>query len=262
MILLYRILPIEASRPVVFDYASRWIEGTNGSGGSIVWTLEPGNTYLLVIGAFNSLYVGPVDVHSSVLPTSTSDRTMAPELTLGRPVKGNIDAPGGSSGESEYFKFTLDAPTDVWIVAYGHNRGVRGLPEYNMDTNVELQQEDGTSLATGDDGGWTNALWTSDIRQTALAAGTYYVRVWGDDDVFGRFHGDYELIVKEFDPPGATQATATLIHLNAYFPGTFSSATDKDYYSIVVDSPQWVDFYISERESNSDHDPVLGGQGV
>ena len=262
LIILYRILPIEISRPVVYDYASRWIEGTNGSGGSIVWTLEPGNTYLLVIGAFNSLYVGPVDVHSSVLPTSTSDRAMAPELTLGRPVKGNIDAPGGSSGESEYFKFTLDAPTDVWIVAYGHNRGVQQFPEYNIDTNVELQQEDGTSLATGDDGGWTNAIWTSDIRQTALAAGTYYVRVWGDDDAFGRFHGDYELIVKEFDPPGATQATATPIHLNAYFPGTFSSATDKDYYSIVVDSPQWVDFYISERgdSNNSANDPVWGAK--
>ncbi len=262
LILLYRILPTETRLPFVYDYASRWIEGTNGSGGSIVWTLEPGNTYLLVIGAFNSLYVGPVDVHSSVLPTSTSDRTMAPELTLGRPVKGNIDAPGGSSGESEYFKFTLDAPTDVWIVAYGHNRGVEQFPEYNIDTNVELQQEDGTSLATGDDGGWTNAIWTSDIRQTALAAGTYYVRVWGDDDLYGRFHGDYELIVKEFDPPGATQATATPIHLNAYFPGTFSSATDKDYYSIVVDSPQWVDFYISERGDSNDsaNDPVWGAK--
>ena len=257
-IYLWRIRPTESIGPLVYDGSSRWIEGR--AGGSVEYTLEPGNTYLLSIGSFNGLYVGPVDVHTSVLPASTSDRTMAPQLTLGYPVKGNIDAPGGSSGESEYFKFTLDAPTDVWIVAYGHDRKVRGRPDYNMDTNIELQQEDGTVLAMGDDGGWTNALWTSDIRQTALAAGTYYVRVWGDDDYLGRFHGDYELIVKEFDPPGAAQATAAPIHLNGYFPGTFSSATDKNYYSITMDSPQWVDFYISERgeSGNPANNPVFG----
>ena len=86
------------------------------------------------------------------------------------------------------------------------------------------------------------------------------MRVWGDDAYPADHHGDYELIVKEFDPPGATQATATRIHLNAYFPGTFSSATDKDYYSIIVDSPQWVDFYISERgdSGNPANNPVFG----
>ena len=260
-IYLWRILPTQSDGAIVYSGASRWIEGLAGA--SVEYTLQPGNTYLLSVASFNGRYVGPVDVHTSVLPTSTSVRTMAPELTLGKAVKGNIDAPGGSSGESEYFKFTLDAPTDVWIVAYGHHRGSPQFPEYNMDTNVELQEEDGTVLAMGDDGGWTRALWTSDIRQTALAAGTYYVRVWGDDDALPPpFHGDYELIVKEFDPPGATQATATPIHLNAYFPGTFSSATDKDYYSIVVDSPQWVDFYISERGDNvnSNNDPVWGAR--
>ena len=256
-IFLWRILPTQSNGPLVYDGSSRWLEGL--AGGSVEYTLQPGNTYLLSVGSFNSRYVGPVDVHTSVLPTSTSVRTMAPELTLGKAVKGNIDAPGGSSGESEYFKFTLDAPTDVWIVAYGHHRGSPQFPEYNMDTNVELQEEDGTVLAMGDDGGWTRALWTSDIRQTALAAGTYYVRVWGDDDAFDRTHGDYELIVKEFDPPGATQATAAPIHLNAYFPGTFSSARDKDYYSIVVDSPQWVDFYISERGTFNSN-PVWGAR--
>ena len=257
-IYLWRILPTESNGPLVYDGSSRWIEGLAGA--SVEYTLEPGNTYLLSIGSFNGLYVGPVDVHTSVLPASTSVRTMAPELTLGRPVKGSIDPPGGSTGDSEYFKFTLDAPTDVWVVAYGHDRRVRGHPDYNMDTNIELQEEDGTVLAMGDDGGWTNALWTSDIRRTNLAAGTYYVRVWGDDGFPDKHHGNYELIVKEFDPPGATQATATAIHLNAYFPGTFSSATDKDYYSIIVDSPQWVDFYISERgdSGNPANNPVFG----
>ena len=179
---------------------------------------------------------------------------------MGGPSRGTSTHPAGGDGESEYFKFTLDAPTDVWVVAFGHNRGLQGRPDYNMDTNIELQQEDGTVLAMGDDGGWTNALWTSDIRRTNLAAGTYYVRVWGDDAYPADHHGDYELIVKEFDPPGATQATATRIHLNAYFPGTFSSATDKDYYSIIVDSPQWVDFYISERgdSGNPANNPVFG----
>ena len=179
---------------------------------------------------------------------------------MGIPSRGTSPHRAGGTGESEYFKFVLDAPTDVWIVAYGHDRGVRGRPDYNMDTNIELQQVDGTVLAMGDDGGWTNALWTSDIRQTALAAGTYYVRVWGDDGLPDDHHGDYELIVKEFDPPGATQATATPIHLNAYFPGTFSSATDKDYYSIIVDSPQWFDFFIAERGGNSFTDPTFGAK--
>ena len=257
-IYLWRILPTQSSRPLVYAGSSRWIEGLAGA--SIEYTLQPGVTYLLSIGSFNSGYAGPVDVHTSVLPTSTSVRAMAPELTLGYPVKGNIAAPGGASGESEYFKFTLDAPTDVWIVAYGHDRGVRGRPDYNMDTNIELQQADGTVLAMGDDGGWTHALWTSDIRRTALAAGTYYVRVWGDDGLPDDHHGDYDLIVKEFDPPGATQATATPIHLNAYFPGTFSSATDKDYYSIIVDSPQWFDFFIAERGGNSFTDPTFGAK--
>ena len=257
-IFLWRILPTASSGPLVYAGSSRWIEGVAGA--SIEYTLQPGATYLLSIGSFNSRHAGPVDVHTSVLPASTSDRTMAPELALGYPVKGNIAAPGGATGESEYFKFVLDAPTDVWIVAYGHDRGVRGRPDYNMDTNIELQQVDGTVLAMGDDGGWPNALWTSDIRQTALAAGTYYVRVWGDDGLPDDHHGDYELIVKEFDPPGATQATATPIHLNAYFPGTFSSATDKDYYSIIVDSPQWFDFLIAERGGSSFTDPTFGAK--
>ena len=258
-IFLWRILPTASSGPLVYAGSSRWIEGVAGA--SIEYTLQPGATYLLSIGSFNSRYAGPVDVHTSVLPASTDDRTMAPELALGYPVKGNIAAPGGRDGESEHFKFVLDAPTDVWIVAYGHNRGLAGRPDYNMDTNIELQKEDGTVLAMGDDGGWTNALWTSDIRQTALAAGTYYVRVWGDDGYPDDHHGNYELIVKEFDPPGAAQATATPIHLNAYFPGTFSSATDKDYYSITMDSPQWVDFFIAERGTGtSTNDPVFGAK--
>ena len=255
-IYLWRILPTQSNRPLIHSTSSRWFEGLEGA--SIEYTLQPGITYLLSVGAYNSRYIGPVDVHTSVLPTSTDDRTMAPELALGYPVKGNIAAPGGRDGESEHFKFVLDAPTDVWIVAYGHNRGLAGRPDYNMDTNIELQQEDGTVLAMGDDGGWTKALWTSDIRQTALAAGTYYVRVWGDDNYLGDHYGNYELIVKEFDPPGAAQATATPIHLNGYFPGTFSSATDKNYYSITMDSPQWVDFFIAERGGNSFTDPTFG----
>ena len=257
-IFLWRLHPTQSTAPLIYSTSSRWFEGLAGT--SLEYTLQPGITYLLSIGSYNSRYIGPVDVHTSVLPTSTNDRTMAPELALGYPVKGNIAAPGGRDGESEHFKFVLDAPTDVWIVAYGHDRRVAGRPDYNMDTNIELQKEDGTVLAMGDDGGWTNALWTSDIRQTALAAGTYYVRVWGDDSNLGDHHGDYELIVKEFDPPGSTQATATPIHLNAYFPGAFSSATDKDYYSIIVDSPQWFDFFIAERGGNSFTDPTFGAK--
>ena len=255
-IFLWRLHPTQSTSALIYSTSSRWFEGLAGA--SLEYTLQPGITYLLSVGSFNSRYIGPVDVHTSVLPTSTSDRTMAPELALGYPVKGNIAAPGGRDGESEHFKFVLDAPTDVWIVAYGHNRGLPGRPDYNMDTNIELQQEDGTVLAMGDDGGWTNALWTSDIRQPALAAGTYYVRVWGDDGFPDDHHGNYELIVKEFDPPGAAQATAAPIHLNGYFPGTFSSATDKNYYSITMDSPQWVDFFIAERGGNSFTDPTFG----
>ena len=160
---LETFIPRKVPAPLIYSTSSRWFEGLAGT--SLEYTLQPGITYLLSIGSYNSRYIGPVDVHTSVLPTSTNDRTMAPELALGYPVKGNIATPGGRDGESEHFKFVLDAPTDVWIVAYGHDRRVAGRPDYNMDTNIELQKEDGTVLAMGDDGGWTNR--PLDIRHPA-----------------------------------------------------------------------------------------------
>ena len=257
-------------RHLAFNNTYRWVEASVGA--SIVYTLQPGVNYSLSTGSYKDDSTGEFDVHATILPDPGTNRMTAPTVTLGRGVRGHIGPMGGANGDSDYFKFVLDATTDVWIVALGHNRGLPRFPAYNMDTNIELLDGSGnlddsvagmtgTVLAMGDDAGWTRAIWTSDIRRR-LSAGTYYVRVWGDDGYPTSHTGEYGFVVKEYQPPGSTRATAAPTEVYAYTPGNISSATDKDYFRITLSSQRYIDYHISERGHSSDtaHVPTFSAK--
>ena len=252
---LYTTPVTAGKRPLSSSSSSRWIEGLKGA--SIAYTLAANTTYALSVGSAGSAHVGDVEVHASVTPTAGTAIASAPTLTLGQAIQGNIASPGGAAGEHEYFKFVLGATTDIWIVTFGGLQGGRYPAASNRLIVSELQDSTGTAIETAGFGGWYGALWTSDIRRQ-LAAGTYYVNVYGSSS-YPRHHGDYELIVREYQPAGSARATAAPAQLHGHSPGDFTSVTDTDYFSIDLAVPQFVDIYVSERGATQtgESDPVF-----
>ena len=252
---LYTTPVTAGKRPLSSSSSSRWIEGLKGA--SIAYTLAANTTYALSVGSAGSAHVGDVEVHASVTPTAGTAIASAPTLTLGQAIQGNIASPGGAAGEHEYFKFVLGATTDIWIVTFGGLQGGRYPAASNRLMVSELQDSTGTAIETAGFGGWYGALWTSDIRRQ-LAAGTYYVNVYGSSS-YPRHHGDYELIVREYQPAGSARATAAPAQLHGHSPGDFTSVTDTDYFSIDLAVPQFVDIYVSERGATQtgESDPVF-----
>ena len=192
----------------------------------ILWTLTPGVYYVSVrsadrksttTGDYNLYFQTRIDDHGNSFPTAT-------RLQLGSSVVGSIEDPGD---DRDVFKLDLSGrsgTTDVWIYTTG-DLDTRG---WLYDSNGDLLVFNNNSYIAGRE--------TSFGLRRNLPRGVYYisVRSWLTADGDYDATGDYTLHTEAVIAPGNSTGTATLLNLDSPTPGTVDTASDADYFRLVL----------------------------
>ena len=161
---------------------------------------------------------------SAVVQTTAdhgNTRTTATPLALGDDLPGTIDPP---PTDVDYFSFTIDATTDVWLYTTG-----------DTDTRGYLYNSSGTELAENNDSGNPNNHLTFEIR-AMLNPGTYHVSVQTFEQSSS---GSYTLHARSVAPVGTTRNTATDITPTSegtLFPGFIYTQAGYNYFKFELTS--------------------------
>ena len=157
------------------------------------------------------------DIHGNTRSTAT--RIELPSATGGRMVDGHIE-PGD---DVDYFRFEVSGTRRVSIWTSG-----------NTDTVGRLEDRNGRTLASDDDGG--TRLNFSIVR--TLSGGTYYVRVESYSTRTGPYTLRFE--VESVDDPnrvddhGDTHLTATPVETGSTTGGRIELRDDVDYFRFDI----------------------------
>ena len=176
-------------------------------------TVSPGTYYVKVVGrVFDA---GAYTVHARFEADDQTDdhsntRSGATSLSLGSSLPGRI----GSGDDVDYFKVEVSEAGVLTVYTTG-----------SLDTKGKLENSDGSSLATDDDGGSRNNF---HIQRT-VSPGTYYVKVEG----WGFKKGDYT-VYAHFEEPSDTRLGATSLPLGSSFAGRIGTGSDVDYFKVRV----------------------------
>ncbi len=153
-------------------------------------------------------------------------------LSAARAISTNVvyNAGIGSSTDQDYYKFTINGTNNVVIT-------LQNLPK---DYDLELLNSSGTVLSRSSAGGTSNET----ITYNNLAAGTYYIRVYG-------YSGNFDLntcyalkvaatavtsaCVNNYEP-NETLSAARAISTNITYNAGIGSSTDKDYYKFTINT--------------------------
>ena len=177
----------------------------------IARVLDAGTYYLDVEGWGRR--TGPYTVHAEMI-VDTTGIDDAQAVAVGGVAKGLID----KSGDADYFRFTLDAQTDVLL---------RSGPRV-ADTAAELLDGNGAPVTANDDGFVLGDPQRFLIRRK-LAAGTYYVKV-KPHLKDGTRH--YSFHVETVTEPGSAVADALPLAFGQLAAGRIDPSTDADYFRI------------------------------
>ena len=192
----------------------------------IPWTLTPGGYYVSVrsadrtsttTGDYTLYFQTRIDDHGNSFSTATT-------LPLGSSVVGSIEDPGD---DWDVFKLDLSGrsgTTDVWIYTTG-----------GLDTRGWLEDSNGDLLVFNNDSYIAGRETSFGIRRN-LPRGVYYISVqsWLTADGDYDATGDYTLHAEAVTGPGNTTGTATLLNLDSPTPGTVDTASDADYFRLVL----------------------------
>ncbi len=184
-------------------------------------------TYYVEVGGFEGTATGPYTLH--LRAASPGDSTAnATEVELGTATPGRTK----DDLEHNYFKFELSEKTTVWMYVTGEVDTVMDL--YSWDTTSESLEH----IAKNDDGHIeTNIL--GPMMTRVLEPGTYYIIIKG----YRARSGSYTLHVHPVESTGATTETASPVGVHFLTAGESTSASDHQYYRMVVTSPSWTRVY-------------------
>ena len=195
-------------------------------------TLAPGVYY---VGVFSSdgVATGDYTLHAMADDHGHSFDA-ATTLALGDSVSGRI-APGF---DRDVFKLDLSGTSgaiDVWIYTTG-----------GLDTRGWLYDSTGLLLAFSEDGLIEGRETNFSLRRN-LPDGVYYIsiRSWltADSDYS---IGNYTLHTEAVTDPGSATGTATTLNLDSPTPGMIGTASDSDYFRLVLaDSKNLVIYALS-----------------
>ncbi len=204
--------------------------GDTTSGGVVVdtnfripWTLAPGVYYVGVFSADgtttgNYTLHAKADDHGYFLDTATT-------LRLDSSIAGRID-PGF---DGDFFKLDLSGAsgnTHVWVYTTG-----------TFDTWGELYDSNGDLLALNQDS-YIKGRETGFHIRRRLSSGIYYILVQSWLTADGDYAtGDYTLHAEAVTGPGNTTGTATTLSLDSPTPGVIDTASDSDYFRLVLAEP-------------------------
>ena len=168
--------------------------------------------------------------------TDTTSRSNAATLAIDGFASGTIDP----KDDEDYFKLELSETTEVAI-------RTSGFP----DTYGELYDNDGTEIASNDDGYLPGGRLNFLIRES-LNAGVYYVKV---SSFASSSDGPYTVYATAITEPGSAIADAQPLTLGGTAGGIIDPAGDEDYFSLTLDEPAYV--IIGAASRNIDTDGML-----
>jgi len=154
----------------------------------------------------------------------------------------------GFAGDRDWFEIRVDAETRYEVTLFGNDFSTNSL----VDPYLRIYDSNGTLVDSDDDGaGMLNAL----ITATPSGAGTYYIAAgeFGDDST-----GFYGLSVDAafMDIAGDTTTTVELA-LNERGQGTIGSATDSDWFDVVLRAHTPYVITLDDADGSPVLDPVV-----
>ncbi len=198
------------------------------SGGEIVdtnfripWTLAPGVYYVGVTSAVrgatgNYILHAKADDHGHFIETATI-------LPLGSSAAGRI----GLGFDRDFFKLDLSATpgaTDVWIYTTG-----------GLDTRGWLYDSNGGSYLVFNQDSYIKGREDGFHIRHRLSSGVYYISVQSWLTADGDYAtGDYTLRAEAVTGPSSATSTATTLNLDSPTPGMIDTASDADYFRLVL----------------------------
>ena len=171
-------------------------------------------TYYLEVAPAASTDTGVYVVHARPLADTTGTDD-AQEVEVGSSDYALIEP----EQDEDYFKFTLDAETDVILRT--------GPPV--TDTVGELLDDGGASLATSDNG-FVPGSEHQFLFRRKLGAGTYYVKVSASHEATGLYLFHVETVTE----PGSSTTDALALDLDELIGGRIDPSTDADFFRIVL----------------------------
>ena len=165
--------------------------------------------------------------------TDTTSRSNAATLAIDGFASGTIDP----KDDDDYFKLELSETTEVAI-------RTSGFP----DTYGELYDNDGTEIASNDDGYLPGGRLNFLIRES-LNAGVYYVKV---SSFASSSDGPYTVYATAITEPGSAIADAQPLTLGGTAGGIIDPAGDEDYFSLTLDEPAYVIIGAASRDIDTD----------
>lgn len=196
------------SASTVYDWRVR----TNCAAGSSAYTSAQFTTPAPPSGCLTAYEANETQAAAASVPTNT-----------------NLSAAIGSATDKDWYSFTLSATSSLSI-------SLSNLPG---DYDIILYNASGTELARSENSGTTSEA----ISQSSLAAGTYYVQVFGYNGAFSTTVC-YNLNIGATTVTGCastydnssngTFAGAPQVPLNTNVTGLISPSADNDYYKFVI----------------------------
>ena len=204
---------------LLFDIDKYLIERGNDSIGtrnfSLLASLQPGVYYVVVFGAPYAYNNNSTDTGNYTLHAETITAT---RVSLGSSVTASI----GAAGEFDYFKLDLSGQTgDTDVSLFTVSDDLLPFVEGPSGSLDALRTVD-----TLGDRKWVTH-WSDDA---SLSPGVYLFMVgslYGDT-------GDYSLRAAAMPDHGSSTATATTLSLDAPTSGKITSASDADYFKLVL----------------------------
>ena len=178
-------------------------------------TLTPGVYYVRVYSADRTT-TGDYTLHAKADDHGHSS-SVATSLSLGFSVVGSIDP----DFDRDVFKLDLSGTpgtTDVWIYTTGDLDTLGWL----YDSNINLIASNDDSYIAGRE--------TSFSLRSNLSSGVYYLWVRSWDGAIG----DYTLHAEAVTDPGSATGTAATLSLDSPAPGMIDTASDADYFRLVL----------------------------
>ncbi len=226
---------------------------SNGNFSSVTYQLAAGHYYIFVIGSDVSNYTLTNSFSSPTIPNDIEPNASAAtaiSLTLGDTAKGHIGYyfPCGTYDGEDYYIISIPVDGDITMDI---NNDLGGA------INILLLDSDGTTLVNNLTGTGQPGV---QLTTTALAAGTYYIKVSID---LGTQYCGYRLWYS-FLPtsysndvePNGTPAQAVLINLNNTNTGHLMHRNHgggydaADYYKIVLSANGNLSLPISNTNNN------------
>ena len=212
-------------------------------------------TYYVRVSSFEDRTAGPYTIHARIVAEPGSGLATAKVISLDSATPGRIAGKGGISGDFDYFKLVVTAPTYIWAMAIGENE----TRDERLNTQGLLLDSGGYLIESSLEGSFIGNE-TGFLLWRRLAVGTYYIQVNGayQDDF-----GPYTLHVRTAADPGDTPATAAPLTLGVPETGRIASSSDSDYFSLSIAGETYVFIYaIAFRSGFPLTGTVLDEQGT